>query len=70
MAGIAALAAAIIAVIVLNAVLAFVQKLHAEQATEALQRMLPPRVRVRRAGKPAELDAATLVPGDLLLIEG
>jgi hypothetical protein len=50
LASIAALAAAIVAVIVLNAVFAFAQELQAERAAEALQRMLPPRVRVRRAG--------------------
>ena len=68
LASIAALAAAIVAVIVLNAVFAFAQELQAERATEALQRMLPPRVRVRRAGRATELNAAALVPGDVLLI--
>ena len=68
LAGIAALAAAIVAVIVLNAVFAFAQELQAERATEALQRMLPLRVRVRRADRAIELDAAALVPGDVLLI--
>ena len=67
-AGIPALAAAIVAVIVLNAAFAFVQELQAERATEALQRMLPPRVRVRRAGRAVEVDAVALVPGDVLLI--
>jgi magnesium-transporting ATPase (P-type) len=67
-AGIAALAAAIVAVIVLNALFAFVQELQAERATEALQRMLLPRVWVRRAGQAAEVDAGMLVPGDVLLI--
>jgi magnesium-transporting ATPase (P-type) len=68
LAGIAALAAAIVAVIVLNALFAFAQELQAERATEALQRMLPPRVRVRRAGRATELDATAVVPGDVLLI--
>ena len=67
-AGIAALAAAIVAVIVLNAVFAFAQELQAERATEALQRMLPPQVRVRRAGRAVEVDAATVVPGEVLII--
>ncbi len=68
LAGIGALAAAIVAVIVLNALFAFAQELQAERATEALQRMLPPQVRVRRAGRVNELDAASLVPGDVVLI--
>jgi calcium-translocating P-type ATPase len=67
-AGNATLAAAIVAVIVLNATFAFVQELQAERATEALARMLPPRVRVRRAGEAVEVDAATLVPGDVVLL--
>ncbi|MHB1569663.1 MAG: cation-translocating P-type ATPase [Solirubrobacteraceae bacterium] len=68
-AGIGALAIAIVAVIVLNAVFAFVQEVQAERATEALQRMLPPQVRVRRAGSVREVDAAALVPGDVVLID-
>jgi calcium-translocating P-type ATPase len=67
-AGTATLAGAIVAVIVLNATFAFVQELQAERATEALARMLPPRARVRRAGEAVEVDAATLVPGDVLLL--
>ena len=49
--GIAPLAIAIVAVIVLNAVFAFVQELQAERATEALKEFLPPHARVRRAGE-------------------
>ncbi len=63
------LALAIVAVIVLNAVFAFGQELEAERATEALREFLPPQARVRRGGKEAQIDAATLVPGDLLLVE-
>ena len=66
--GTAPLALAILVVIVLNAVFAFLQELQAERATEALKRYLPQRVRVRRAGWVAEVEAASLVPGDLLLL--
>ena len=62
------LAVAIVAVIVLNAVFAFVQELQAEKATEALKRYLPPRARVRREGRTVEVEATTLVPGDLILL--
>ena len=62
------LAVAIVAVIVLNAVFAFVQELQAEKATEALKRYLPPRARVRREGQTVEVEATTLVPGDLILL--
>ncbi len=67
--GAAALAIAIVAVIVLNAAFAFAQELQAERATEALAEMLPPQVRVRRGGGSHRIDAALLVPGDMLLIE-
>ena len=67
--GILPLAVAIVAVIVLNAVFAFVQELQAERATEALREFLPPRARVRRDGGEVEVDATTLVPGDVLVLE-
>jgi len=66
--GIVALAIAIVAVIVLNAVFAFGQELEAERATEALRDFLPPQARVRRGGREVRVDATTLVPGDLLLV--
>ncbi|MBS1891022.1 MAG: cation-transporting P-type ATPase, partial [Actinobacteria bacterium] len=67
-AGNATLAVAIVAVIVLNAVLAFFQEAQAERATEALGELLPPGVRVRRDGRETRIDAALLVPGDLILL--
>lgn len=67
-AGIVPLAIAIVAVIVINAVFAFAQELQAERATEALSEYLPPHARVRRAGETVDIEAAELVPGDVLLI--
>jgi calcium-translocating P-type ATPase len=67
--GILPLAIAILAVIVLNAVFAFVQEVQAERATEALQAFLPQQANVRRGGAVVQIDAIELVPGDLLLIE-
>jgi len=66
--GLGALAIAIVVVIVLNAIFAFVQELQAERATEALREFLPPVARVRRDGSLVEVDATTLVSGDVLLI--
>jgi calcium-translocating P-type ATPase len=63
------LAVAIVAVIVLNALFAFVQERQAERAVEALQRYLPQQVTVLRDGTRIEIDAQTLVPGDVLLID-
>jgi calcium-translocating P-type ATPase len=62
------LAAAIVAVIVLNAGFAFMQEVQAERAVEALAAFLPTHARVLRDGKKVEVEARTLVPGDVLLI--
>jgi calcium-translocating P-type ATPase len=67
--GLAPLAVAILAVVVVNAVFAFVQERHAEQAVEALSAYLPPRARVVRDGVEREIDAAELVPGDIVRLE-
>ena len=68
LAGIVAVAVAILIVIVLNAVFAFVQELQAERAVEALQAYLPARAVVLRDGEPATIEAAQIVPGDVLLV--
>ena len=62
------LAIAIVAVIVLNAALAYAQELQAERATEALRELLPVRARVRRGASELEVMAAELVPGDVALL--
>jgi calcium-translocating P-type ATPase len=66
--GVVALAVAIVVVIVLNAAFAFAQERQAQHATEALRDLLPPHARVRRGGALVEIDATSLVPGDLLLL--
>jgi calcium-translocating P-type ATPase len=68
-AGITPVAIAVVIVIALNAGFAFAQELHAERAVEALRTYLPPQAKVIRDGEPTQLDAALIVPGDLLLIE-
>ncbi len=66
--GTVALAAAIVAVIVLNALFAFAQERQAERATEALAEFLPPHARVRRDGEVLDVEITALVPGDMLLV--
>ena len=68
-AGTTVLAAAIIGVIVLNALFAFVQERQAERAVEALEEYLPTRAYVRRDGRRTMIEARELVPGDILLLE-
>lgn len=59
----------ILAVVIINAVIGFVQEGRAEQALEALREMLAPRASVLRGGQRQGVDAAQLVPGDIVLIE-
>ncbi|WP_406276989.1 cation-transporting P-type ATPase [Nocardia sp. NBC_00881] len=66
--GIAPIAIAILVVIVINAIFAFVQERHAEHAVEVLAGFIPRRANVIRDGQPHPLDASDLVPGDVLVI--
>jgi P-type Ca2+ transporter type 2C len=61
--------AVILAVVVLNSVVGFIQEYRAEQALQALAKMTAPRARVRRDGREVEIDAAKIVPGDVVLLE-
>ena len=58
----------ILAIVVLNGLLGFVQEYRAERAMAALKAMTAPVVRVRRGGGMQDLPAAELVPGDLVLL--
>ncbi|MBI2374732.1 MAG: cation-transporting P-type ATPase [Deltaproteobacteria bacterium] len=64
--GMGTLASAIIAVIAVNGAFSYWQRHRAEKALDALERLLPPRARVTRSGAVMDVDAAELVPGDLL----
>ncbi|WP_286158525.1 cation-transporting P-type ATPase [Streptomyces sp. CB03911] len=67
--GAPALAVAIVAVILLNAALAFAQEQQAEKAVEALAAFLPEQATVIRDGVRREVPATSLVPGDVLVVE-
>jgi Ca2+-transporting ATPase len=62
-------AAAIIAIVILNAILGFIQEFRAERSLEALKRMVVVTARVIRDGVLASLPARELVPGDLIQVE-
>lgn len=62
-------AIAIVCIIVLNAVLGFVQDYRAEKALAALKKLSVPLVRVRRNGTVSEIASTELVPGDVVLLE-
>ncbi len=59
----------IFAVLLLNAVIGTVQEFSAQRAAAALQQFVPARARVLREGETYEIDAAELVPGDLVYLE-
>jgi calcium-translocating P-type ATPase len=61
-------AIAVLLVILLNAAFAFVQELQAERAVEALAGYLPQHAIAIRDGEPTTVEAAELVPGDIVLI--
>ena len=62
-------AVAILAIVVLFALLGFVQEYRAERAMAALKRLAVPVVRVRRDGALTEVPARDLVRGDVVLLE-
>jgi P-type Ca2+ transporter type 2C len=60
---------AILAIVILNGVLGYVQESRAEKALAALKNLSSPRVRVLRDGRLQEINSKELVPGDLMLME-
>ena len=62
-------AAFILAAVLINAVVGAYQEHSAERTAEALRSLVTPRALVERDGAVRELDAAELVPGDLVLLE-
>jgi calcium-translocating P-type ATPase len=66
--GLPQLAVAIVVVIVVNGIFAFVQERRASEAAARLRSMLPRRARVLRDGRRFEIDAAGLVVDDIVLL--
>ncbi|MBA4320348.1 MAG: ATPase, partial [Flavobacterium sp.] len=59
----------ILAIIIINAVVGFIQEYRSEKAMEALKNMVPSCARVMREGNTLEIASADLVPGDVVLLE-
>jgi Ca2+-transporting ATPase len=62
-------AAAIVAIVVLNAVLGFIQEHRAERSLQALRRMASPTAKAVRDGAKLALPAGELVAGDVIELE-
>lgn len=62
-------AVTILAIVLINAVLGFIQEYRAEQSMEALKKLAAPTARVVRNGTVQHIPARELVPGDILSLE-
>lgn len=59
----------ILALLFINAALGFVQEFKADNAIQALKDSLALKARARRDGKWTDIDAKTLVPGDIVMVK-
>jgi Ca2+-transporting ATPase len=60
---------AILAIVILNGILGYLQESRAEKALAALKKLSSPNVRVIRNGKLVDVEGKNLVPGDIMLLE-
>ncbi|MBT1450071.1 cation-transporting P-type ATPase [Glaciecola sp. XM2] len=59
----------ILAVVLINALVGYVQEGKAEQALDAIRQILAPKANVLRDGQRVNIDGEQLVPGDVVLLE-
>lgn len=62
-------AAVILVILIINAVLGFIQEYNAEKEIEALKKLASLKALVIRDGNKREIDASEIVPGDVLLVK-
>ncbi|HXV27868.1 MAG TPA: HAD-IC family P-type ATPase, partial [bacterium] len=60
---------AILAIVILNALLGFIQEYRAEKSLAALRQMASPTSRVKRNGMVSVIPSDAIVPGDLVMLE-
>ena len=59
----------ILGVVIINAIIGYIQEAKAEQAIESLKQMLAPQAVAYRDGKKTSIPAEELVPGDIVALE-
>jgi ATPase, P-type (transporting), HAD superfamily, subfamily IC len=62
-------AVTIMAILIINAILGFIQEYRAERSMESLRLLTAPEARVLREGVEERIPAADLVPGDIVILE-
>jgi Ca2+-transporting ATPase len=62
-------AATIAVIVILNAIVGFVQEYRSEKAMEAMKNLTAPKARVLRNGKEVIIPSRDVVPGDIVLLE-
>ena len=62
-------AGVVFGVLLLNAIIGFIQEQQAQEAMEALMRMSAPRAQVRRHDEVESIPSESVVPGDIILLE-
>lgn len=55
-------------IVILNALIGFLQKFKAEKAIEALRKLIAPKAKIIRDNKQHEIEAKNVVPGDILIL--
>jgi Ca2+-transporting ATPase len=60
----------ILVIVLLNAIVSFIQEYRAEKAIEALKQMAVSTAKVRRSDAIQQVSSTELVPGDIVLLEG
>ncbi|MDN7024633.1 cation-transporting P-type ATPase [Methanoculleus sp. FWC-SCC1] len=60
---------AVLGAVIVNATFTFWQEYQADRTVEALLKLIPPLVGVRRDGAVTKVEAGTVVPGDILVLE-
>lgn len=58
----------IFAVVILNAIIGYIQEYKAEESVRSLKKMVVPKARVIRDGKEKEINSEELVPGDIVIL--